>query len=309
MVQENRVMSEEKILVVCGPTASGKSALAVTLAEKYNGEIVSADSVSVYKKLNIGSAKPSQDEMRNIPHYMIDVVDEFENFSVSDYEKMALPIVYDILSRGKLPIICGGTGFYINSLLYERSYGMSRGNEDFRKLYNEKLRIYGNKFVWEELNAIDPQTAAKLHFNDTVRVVRALEIYYSTGIRKSEIMDSNTARFDYLAIMPNFKRDILYERINHRVELMIKNGLENEIRDLISDGVTLLNQCMQGIGYKESYEAIIKNEEIPVEDIKQNSRRYAKRQLTFFKKMQPYLFDVSGETSENELYKKIDDFL
>lgn len=302
-------MTDSKVLVICGPTASGKTSLAVKLAERYDGEVISADSIAVYKGLDVGSAKPTKEETRGIPHHMIDVADKFEEFSVSDYESMALPIVRDVSARGKLPVICGGTGFYINSLLFKMSYGSAKGNDEFRRRYDEKIANDGKLSVWNELKSVDPATANKLHYNDVVRVVRALEIFYTTGKKKSEISDDCTPRFDYFAIMPTFDREVLYERINQRVDLMIKNGLEDEVRGLIADGITLNHQCMQGIGYKESFDAVYNGFPLPVEEIKQNSRRYAKRQLTFFKRMQPYAYDVSRETADMELYEKIDDFL
>ena len=300
---------KEKILIVCGPTASGKTALAVDIARKYNGEVISADSVAVYKNLDIGSAKPDEKEMQGIPHYMINVADDTAEFSVSDYENQALKIIYDILSRDKLPIICGGTGFYVNSLIYKMSYGNAKGDLNLRKKYEEIAEKHGNLAVWNELNKIDEQTAKKLHPNDLVRVIRAIEIFYSTGIKKSEVVDELIPRFDYFAIMPENPREKLYERINSRVDNMLEKGLVNEVKGLIAKGITLNNQCMQGIGYKEIYPAVINGEEIPVEEIKRNSRRYAKRQLTFFKRINPYKYDAETDENKSKLYSKIDEFL
>lgn len=281
MVQEN---SLSKILVVCGPTASGKSDFAISLAKKFDGEVISADSVAIYKWLDIGSAKPSVAERRGIPHHMIDIVSPFDCFSVSDYERTALPIIEDVLSRNKVPVICGGTGFYINSLLYKMSYGNSCANEQIRRKYELMAKESGNSSVYEVLRRYDAETAAKLHPNDLTRVIRALEIYESTGVKKSEIKDEKTPRFDFIAFMPEYPREELYNRIDKRVDKMIETGLEGEVRKLLDKGVTKENQCMQGIGYKETAEAIISGEEIPVDLIKLNTRHYAKRQLTFFKK-------------------------
>ena len=205
MVQTNSM--KEKILIVCGPTASGKTALAVDIAKKYNGEVISADSVAIYKNLNIGSAKPDEKEMQGIPHYMINVADDTAEFSVSDYENQALKIIYDILSRDKLPIICGGTGFYVNSLIYKMSYGNAKGDLNLRKKYEEIARKQGNLAVWNELRRVDEQTAKKLHPNDLVRVIRAIEIFHSTGIKKSDVVDELIPRFDYFAIMPDISRE------------------------------------------------------------------------------------------------------
>ena len=301
-------MIKDKIVVVIGPTASGKSDLAVKIAEKYDGEVVSADSVSVYRGLDIGSAKPTADEMRKIKHHMIDVIDCNSEFSVSDYEKTALPIVYDIINRGKLPVICGGTGFYVNSLLYEMSYGTTGANLEIRKKYEDLASTSGKEFVWRELKKVDEKTAEKLHPNDLVRVIRALEIYYSTGVKKSDIADDLTPRFDFFPIEPYFDRETLYDRINKRVDEMQSRGLEAEVKKLMQSGITLDNQCMQGIGYKETYSAILNGENFPGEIIKQNSRRYAKRQITFFKKFNPYSYEKSDDT-DKKLFKKLDIFL
>lgn len=191
MVQENRLNPEKKrkIIVVCGPTASGKTALAVEIALKFGGEIVSADSVSVYKGLDIGSAKPSEEEKKGVPHYLIDVASPKDSFSVGDYEELAVPTVEDILDRGKIPIICGGTGFYVNSILYRMSYGLSKGDAAIRQKYEQAADEKGREYVYSVLKEKDPETAGKLHPNDLVRVIRALEIFDATGVKKSDIKD------------------------------------------------------------------------------------------------------------------------
>lgn len=302
-------MTGGKVIAVVGPTASGKTKLAVNLAEKYNGEIISADSVSVYKRLDVGSAKPTEEEKRGVKHYMIDVAETVDDFSVSDYERLALPILRDILSRGKIPIICGGTGFYVNSLIYELSYGGASANLQIREKYEDMAKREGKESVWLELKKIDEPTSKKLHPNDLVRVIRALEIYYSTGKRKSDIKDRLKPRFDCLTVTTCLPREILYQRINDRVDDMYKRGLENEVRELISSGISLEHQCMQGIGYKEVYAAIINGEPFPFEEIKQNSRRYAKRQITFFKKNNPVEHNPLIDGGYEKLCKIIDNFL
>lgn len=307
MVQKN---SLNKILVVCGPTGSGKSALSIELALKYGGEVVSADSVAIYKGLDVGSAKPDKDEMKGVIHHMIDVVTPFDDFSVSDYENMALKAVEDILSRGKLPIICGGTGFYINSILYKMSYGKAKGDDKIRQKYQEMAQNFGNRAVFEVLKNKDPETAQILHENDLVRVIRALEIVESTGVKKSEIKDEKTPRFDFISIMTDMPRETLYDRINKRVDLMVEKGIENEVKDLIDKGVTIENQCMQGIGYKEVYESIKCGEHFPYELVKMNSRRYAKRQITFFKRNENlYKYNPLIDDEFEKLCKIIDNFL
>lgn len=308
MVQANS-LTLNKVLVVVGPTASGKSSLAVQLAKKYDGEIISADSVSIYRGLDVGSAKPTEQERDGVKHYMIDVVSPSDEFSVAEYERTALPIINDVISRGKLPIICGGTGFYVNSLLYELSYGLGGANLEIRNKYKKLAETEGKECVWRKLQKVDPLTAEKLHYNDLVRVIRALEIFYTSGKKKSEIVDELKPRFNYLAIAPDFPREVLYERINRRVDLMRANGLEDEVRGLIADGITLDYQCMQGIGYKETYAAIIDSLDFPSELIKQNSRRYAKRQITFFKKLAPISYEQLDANKDIKLYKIIDNFI
>ncbi len=287
MVQANTL---NKIVIVCGPTGSGKSELAIDLALKFNGEVVSADSVAIYKGLDIGSAKPSLSDMRGVKHHMIDIVSPFEEFSVSDYENKALEIISDIISRGKLPIICGGTGFYINSIIYKLSFGNNQGNSDIRNKYESFYRENGADSLFAILQERDEETAAKLHKNDVKRVIRALEILDLTGKKKSEIKDDFSPRFDYVAFTIDYPRAELYDRINLRVDKMLEMGLSSEVNSLIASGVTLSKQCMQGIGYKETAEAILSGEDIPVELIKTNTRRYAKRQITFFKRMQNLIY-------------------
>lgn len=312
MVQENRLNSgqKKKIIVVCGPTASGKSALAVEIALNFGGEIVSADSVSVYKGLDIGSAKPSEEEKKGVPHYLIDVASPKDSFSVGDYEELAVPAVEDISGRGKIPIICGGTGFYVNSVLYSMSYGLSKGDIGIRRKYERAAEEKGREFVYSILKEKDPETAAKLHPNDLVRVIRALEIFDATGVKKSDIKDEMVPRYDFIALMPTLPREILYERINARVDNMMSCGLTSEVGSLLESGVTLEDQCMQGIGYKETAEAILSGTEIPTEQIKMNTRRYAKRQITFFKRFQNlYPIDFTDNDKIEKTFKIIDNFL
>ncbi len=275
-----------KIIIVCGPTASGKSSLAFLLAKKLNTEIISADSLCVYKNLNIGTAKPSIEEQNQVKHHLIDVVNETEQFSVFDYEKMALPIIDDLLKKGKTPIICGGTGFYINSILYSLSYGKSAENSKIREELNVLAGEKGNDYVYNLLKQVDSESAEKLHPNDLVRVIRALEIFYTTGEKKSMQNDKLNPRYDYVAVSIDRDRQDLYNRIELRVDQMLKDGLIDEVKSLIDKGINKNYQCMQGIGYKEVYDAIISNDFSSLEYLlKLNTRHYAKRQITFFKKL------------------------
>ena len=219
------------------------------------------------------------------------MVSPTDSFSVSDYEDLALPIVERILAQGKTPIICGGTGFYINSLLYKSQFGNAGANEEVRKKYEDLVLEYGKEYVYKILQEKDPKSAEKLHFNDVKRVIRALEIYEVTGKPKSLQCDELTPRFDFVAVSVDYPRDLLYERINLRVEQMFEQGLMEEIKRLLDLGITKEMQCMQGIGYKEVLEGIedgLTLEEIK-ELIKKNTRNYAKRQITFFKRMQNHV--------------------
>ncbi len=276
-----------KLIVICGPTASGKSAIAIEVAKALNTEIISADSLAIYKKLDIGTAKPTREELEKVTHHLIDVVEPKDNFSVSDFEALAIPVIERLLREGKNPVICGGTGFYVNSILYKLSYGETEANlevrEKYQKLYNEN----GAEYVFEELRKVDPKSCEKLHCNDVKRVIRALEIYYSTGKRKSDQQDKLIPRYEYIAVTPEVNRETLYNRIEKRVDQMLEKGLVSEVQSLISEGVTLDNQCMQGIGYKETYEAIKSGDFSELANlIKLNTRHYAKRQITFFKRLE-----------------------
>ena len=276
-----------KVIVICGATASGKTSLAVSVAKKLNTEVLSADSQLIYKGLNIGTAKPSKEEMQGVKHHLIDVVSAKDGFSVSDYEDAALPILNKLLNVGKNPVICGGTGFYINSLLFNLGYGNVAANEEIRKKYENVLNEKGKEYLFSLLKEVDAETAEKLHYNDVKRVIRALEIFEVSGVKKSQQHDEMIARYDYLAVAIDYLREELYERINRRVDIMFKDGLVEEVKGLLNSGITEKHQCLQAIGYKEVVEGLKNNQnDSTMRDIiKQNTRRYAKRQITFFKKL------------------------
>ena len=288
-----------KVLVICGATASGKTSLSVACAKAFDGEIISADSLLVYKGLDIGTAKPTLEERAGVPHYMIDVVEPENNFSVSDYEDMALPILQDIIARGKLPIICGGTGFYINSLLYKSQFGNVGANAELRAYYEQMAENEGKERVYDILREKDPESAQKLHPNDLKRVIRALEIYDTTGKAKSLQQDAPSPRFDFTAVSIDYPRDKLYNRINLRVEQMFQQGLIEEVQGLLNRGITQEMQCMQGIGYKEIVEglAIGATTAEMQEVVKNNTRKYAKRQQTFFKRMENHTYLAPEEAT------------
>ncbi|MBE5754331.1 MAG: tRNA (adenosine(37)-N6)-dimethylallyltransferase MiaA [Clostridiales bacterium] len=306
MVQKNSL--KPKIIIICGPTASGKTALAVEVAKKLNSEVISADSMYIYKGLNIGTAKPDEMEMQGVKHHMIDVVNADENFTVSDYKNLAEPILKNLINEGKIPIICGGTGFYINSLLYDLSYGNGNDNAEVREKYKKLAQQNGNEFVYNILKEVDPESAQKLHYNDLKRVIRALEIY-ENGCKKSDIKDDFTPKYDYLAYTINHPREVLYERINSRVDIMVKGGLIDEIKGLLNSGIDRSNQCMQGIGYKEILEYFDGNITLDqaIETIKLNTRHYAKRQITFFKRIDG-LINLDPSSIENMTATILKDF-
>lgn len=276
-----------RVLVICGPTASGKTSLAVECARALDTEIISADSMLVYKGLDIGTAKPSASERKGVVHHLIDVAEPTESFSVSDYERLALPVVQSLLSRGKIPVICGGTGFYINSVLYKSQFGKTGANPEIRKKYETYLEENGKERLHALLKECDPESASLLHPNDTKRVIRALEIFETTGRKKSDQHDLPVPRFDFVCVSVGYPREELYERINRRVDGMLEAGLAEEVRSLLERGIPPSAQCMQGIGYKEMAEGMRKGWPMTeiAELIKKNTRNYAKRQITFFRRM------------------------
>ena len=276
-----------RIPVICGPTASGKTSFAVELALWLGGEVISADCMLVYKGMDIGTAKPTEDEMRGVPHHMIDLLSPKEPFSVSDYTERALPLCDRLSAEWKVPVICGGTGFYIQSLLFSRTNGNVGADESIRKKYERYVSEKGAEALHAKLATVDPESAEKLHPNDVKRVIRALEIYELTGIKKSAQADAPVPRFPYIAAAFAYPREELYVRINRRVDEMLAAGLVDEVEALLAQGVDESCQSMQGIGYKEVVK-YLKNEinySTMCDIIKQNTRNYAKRQITFFKKL------------------------
>ena len=287
MVQENCLNYDS--IIILGPTASGKTSLSITLAKKLNTEIVNADSMYIYKDLNIGTAKPTKIEMDNIIHHLIDFVDADKTYNVSQYRSDASRVILSITGRGFVPIIVGGTGLYMYSLINNYSYGETIKNDTIRNELELLLEKSGKDYLYDELKKIDPETASKLHPNDTKRVIRALEIYRSSGSLKSDIQNtSDPVLKNPLIIGLNCDRNYLYERIDARVDIMIQNGLIDEVKKLYEE--KKLNpethQSMKGIGYKElvSYFRGEISLEEAIEKIKQHSRNYAKRQITWFKR-------------------------
>jgi len=278
-----------KVIVIVGPTASGKTALSIELAKQIKGEIVSCDSMQIYKDMNIGSAKPSLEEMQGIKHYMIDIVEPDKRFSVAEYKKQAEQAIEEILSKGKMPIVIGGTGLYADSLIY----GIEYPEIEFDKNYRNELENIANSKeglsnLYEKAKEIDSKAIEKISPNDKKRILRILEIYHSTGKTKTELeaeSRKNEVKYDYRVFVINMDRQILYNRINKRVEIMIENGLIEEVKNLL-DKYKEFPTAMQGLGYKEVVEYLngyLTKDEM-IEKIKQETRRYAKRQLTWFRK-------------------------
>lgn len=277
-----------KILAIVGATASGKTSLGVELARIYNGEIVSADSMQIYKGLDIASAKPTPEEMQGIPHHLIDFLDRNVTFSVSDYVGLANEKISDILSRGKLPIIVGGTGLYIDSLLNNVRFSDGGSDEAYREKLYTLARENGNEYLYNMLMETDPVACESIHMNNLVRVVRALEVFHMTGRRFSDLKAESRlveSPYDSLIIGLNFHdRQILYDRINMRVDEMVKNGLVEEAESIWRAGGQ--KTASNAIGYKELipyFENTMTLAEC-IDIIKQETRRYAKRQLTWFRK-------------------------
>ena len=280
----------EKILVVTGPTATGKTALSVELAKKLGGEIVSADSMQIYRGMDIGTAKVTKAEMQNIPHHMIDIADPSEDYSVSRYVEEADAAVRGILSRGRLPIVAGGTNLYIDSLIAGLDFAEKAEDAALRESLNKQYDDIGGEAMLEHLRGFDPERAAKLHPADKRRIVRAVEIYILTGetiTRHDEETKKRPKRYDAVKIALTFAdRAVLYDRINARVDKMVSDGLFDEVKGLLDSGLSPECTSMQAIGYKEpaAYFRGEMSRDEAIELIKLSSRRYAKRQLTWLRR-------------------------
>lgn len=281
-------MIKPKVIVICGPTASGKTALSIELAKKINGEIVSSDSMQIYKYMDIGTAKPSKEEMQGVKHYLLDFVEPNKRYSVAEYKKDAEKAIEEIISKGKTPIVVGGTGLYVDSLIYGIEYQNIELDEKYRKELEEKAQKEGLEKLYEEAKKIDPQAMEKISSNDKKRIIRVLEIYKATGKTKTEQeiqSRKNGVKYDYKVFAINMDREKLYERINKRVDIMIEQGLIQEVENLLKK-YNEFPTAMQGLGYKEVVEYLQgkTTKEEMVEKIKMETRRYAKRQITWFKK-------------------------
>lgn len=279
---------KKKVIVICGPTASGKTALSIELAKKINGEIVSADSMQIYKDMNIGTAKPSKQEMQGIKHYLLDCVSPDVRYSVAQYKQDAKSAIKEILLKGKTPIIVGGTGLYVDSLIYEIEYNNIKIDENYRKELEKIAEKQGIETLYKMALEIDPLAMGKISQNDKKRIMRVLEIYKATGKTKTEQeieSRKNPVEYDYRIFAINWDREILYKRINKRVDIMINKGLIEEVKNIL-EKYQEFPTAMQGLGYKEVVDYLngLYTKEEMIEKIKMETRRYAKRQLTWFRK-------------------------
>ena len=298
-------MHKEKVIVICGPTASGKTALSIELAKKINGEIVSCDSMQIYEDMDIGTAKPTKEEMDGIKHYLVGTVPPTKRYSVAEYKKEAKKAIREIINEGKTPIIVGGTGLYVDSLIYEIEYPEIKFDEEYRKKLEKKVEEFGLEKLYEEAKNIDPIAIEKISKTDKKRILRILEIYHSTGKTKTEQeieSRKNEPEFDYIVFGLLWDREILYERINKRVDIMIESGLIEEVKNLIKK-YDKIPTAMQALGYKEVLEylnGIISKDEM-IEKIKQETRRYAKRQMTWFRKNKEIIWLEAKDSTQNNI--------
>lgn len=295
-----------KVVVIVGPTASGKTALSIELAKKIDGEIISSDSMQIYKDMDIGTAKVTKEEAQGIKHYLVDFVSPDQRYTVSDFKKDSEAAIKEILEKGKVPIVVGGTGLYVNSLIYGIEYQDMKIDEEYRNMLikraEDPLEL---EKMWDEANTIDPEAMVKISKNDMKRIIRVLEIYKSTGKTKTEqeiLSRQKGTEYDFKVFGISMDRERLYERINLRVDLMIEAGLEDEVRNLL-EKYDEFPTAMQGLGYKEVkeyFDGILTREEM-IDKIKQESRRYAKRQLTWFRRNEEIVWLDKDDGMENNI--------
>ncbi|MFS0751767.1 tRNA (adenosine(37)-N6)-dimethylallyltransferase MiaA [Oceanobacillus sp. 1P07AA] len=309
---------KETVISIVGPTAVGKSLLGIEMAKRFNGEVISGDSTQVYKGMDIGTAKVTKEEKDGIRHHMIDIIFPDESFSVADFQLHAKKCIDDVLRRGKLPILVGGSGLYIQALLYNYNFSEQRRDQSFTKRMEELIEQKGPDDLYTRLKEVDPVQAAKVHPNNHRRLIRALEVYETTGMTMTEYQQQQQLESPYNPIIVglDMERTVLYDRINQRVDHMINMGLIEEVRNLIEQGYEDC-QSMHAIGYKEIIQHISGNQpiEYAIDDLKQNSRKYAKRQLTWFRnkmnvqwyKVEPKLIEEKIEFILNDLAGILED--
>lgn len=304
-------MKKNKLIILAGPTASGKTSLSIDLAKRIGGEIISADSMQVYKGMDVGTAKITDDEMHGVRHYLIDVLDPKEDFNIVKFQSMVKHSINEIKNNGKIPILVGGTGFYIQSVIYDIDFDAQDGNNGIRKVLEEEYDKMGADFMYEKLKKIDSLSAENIHKNNKKRIIRAIEYFLLNNAPISEHNESQKRKaspYDFRFFVLNPPRDILYKRINKRVDNMVDTGLVDEVKSLKDRGLSTANISMQGIGYKEILEYLdgVVTLDEAVDNIKQNTRHMAKRQVTWFKREKDVIYIDPSEFENNE---KIVDYM
>ena len=288
-------MTKNKLIILAGPTASGKTSVSIDLAKRLGGEIISADSMQVYKYMDVGTAKISVEEMQGVKHHLIDVLDPKEDFNIVKFQNMVKCSIEEIVKNGHIPILVGGTGFYIQSVIYDIDFNNEDDNSSVRKKLEEEYDTLGADFMHEKLKKIDTVSAQNIHKNNKKRIIRAIEYFLINNepiSSHNEVQREKKSPYDYRFFVLNPPRDILYERINKRVDIMVENGLVDEVKKLREMGLSMANISMQGIGYKEIIEYLDGEVslETAIENIKQNTRHMAKRQVTWFKREKDVIY-------------------
>ena len=304
-------MTKDKLIILAGPTASGKTAVSIDLAKRIGGEIISADSMQIYRGMDIGTAKITADEMQGVKHYLINVSDPKEDFNIVKFQNMVKCSIEEIKKNGHIPILVGGTGFYIQSIIYDIKFDKEDDNGSIRKVLEEEYDKMGADFMYEKLKKIDSISAQNIHKNNKKRIIRAIEYFMINNAPISshnETQRNKISPYDFRFFVLNPPRDILYERINQRVDIMVEKGLLKEVKSLKQMGLSKHNISMQGIGYKEIMEYLEGDVslETAIENIKQNTRHMAKRQVTWFKREKDVIYIDPFEFENNE---KIVDYM
>lgn len=303
-----------KLIVILGPTACGKTALSLDVAEAFSGEIISGDSMQIYRGMDIGTAKIRPSERRNIPHHMLDILSPLESFSVADFRCRVMKTAEEITQRNRIPVLVGGTGLYISSLLYPYSFSATADPDpDIRRKLAEEYTLLGPQVMHQRLEKIDPEAAKRIHPNDQHRVIRALEVYQLSGKPISSQEKNNVESvFSPVLIGLTAPREKLYHRIETRVDAMIEEGLVDEVQRLMKEGLTLEHQAMQGIGYRQIAKYVLGEYSLAeaIALIKRDTRRFAKRQMTWFRRMENIQwFNWGEDKSEEELNREVCDWL
>lgn len=310
--RKKMMKAKPKVIVICGPTASGKTGLSVKLAQKMDGEIVSCDSMQIYKDMTIGTAKVTEEEMQGIPHHLIDFVSPDERYSVAEFQKDAERVIEEIIQKGKTPIVVGGTGLYVDTLVYHIQYPEIKTDLAYRRELEKSIQEQGLQGAYQKAKEIDPQAVEKISNNDKKRIMRILEIYHQTGKTKTQLeIESREEEppYEYLVYAIGMDREKLYDRINRRVDIMLEQGLIEEVQELLKK-YQHFPTAMQGLGYKEVASYLVGNitKEQMIEMLKQETRRYAKRQLTWFRKNKDIQWIDGLDPVEENIQRILEDY-